>query len=249
MNFELSMAIVMLISAALALVHAFGTRTTGEALLLFVPAALFGYCFPYVDVNIFGHYGFDGELTIFTLPFHLGLSWWAFYYLAFCLAEYFLGRDAEPVALAVVTALLFGLLEYQWDLTLLGVGLMELYVPSFGSYPYDFHVGVPMFHALLGFNWVFAFFALRGSRQPALVIPIVLASLVIIPLGCMACLPFIEPVITSLSPHMNRYFQHSVDVFHFSSSFAPVALVAALWFRFLGRRFGGAGHRDGRLGF
>ncbi len=249
MDFETSMAVVMLISAALAALHCFGTRPLSETLLLFLPATLFGYCFPFVDVNIFGHYGFDGELTIFTLPFHLGLSWWAFYYLALTLAERWLGRGAEPVALACVTAVLFGALEYQWDLTLLGEGLMELYVPSFASYPYDFHVGVPMFHALLAFNWVFAFHALRGSRSLPLAIVLAWLSIVIFPLGCMACLPAIEPVITGLSPHVSPYWQHSIDVFHFASSFAPVAFFAALWFRFLGRKLGGAGFRDGRVGF
>ena len=248
MNFEVSMAIVMVISGVLAIVHAFGTRPRGEAAYLLVTATGFGYIFPFVDVNLFGHYGFDGELTVFTLPFHLGFSWWAFYYLALTLAERVLGRDYEPIGLAALTAVLFGLLEYQWDLTLLAVGLMELYVPSFAKYPYDFHAGVPMFHALLGFIWVLGFHALRGSRNPALAILLGLATLVVFPLSVMASVPLTEPMITFVSPMLSTYWQHTADIVHFSTSFVPIAAVAALWIRFLGRKLGGAGSREGRVG-
>ncbi len=248
MSFELSMAVVMVISAALAVVHAFGTRPRGEALHLLITAVGFGYIFPFVDVNIFGHYGFDGEWTLLGLPFHLGFSWWAFYYLALCVAERVLGRGHEPIGLAVVAGVIFGLLEYQWDLTLLGAGLMELYVPSFAPYPYDFHLGVPMFHAMLGFLWIVGFHALRDSRKPALAIALGLAVLVGVPLFAMACLPLTEPLITTVSPHLSRYWQHTADVYHFASSFAPLGAGGAVILSVLGRKLGGAGSRDGRVG-
>ena len=238
MTFEITMAVVMLISAGLAAWHAFATRPSHEAALLLITAAGFGYCFPFVDVNIFGHYSFDGQLTVFTLPFHLGLSWWAFYYLALVLAERLMGADAHgrPIRLAIVTGLLFGLLEYQWDLTLLAVDLMALHVPSFAPYPYDFHPGVPMFHALLGFSWVMAFVCLRRASNRPLAIAVALVSLVVIPLSVMACVPLTEPMITGLAPKLSRPLQHTADVLHFSTTFAAVAAVAALWFRFCGRR-------------
>jgi len=236
MTFEITMAVVMLVSAGLAVWHAFATRPQHEALLLLIPAAGFGYCFPFVDVNIFGHYSFDGELTVFTLPFHLGLSWMAFYYLALVLAERLLGQGAGPIKLSIVAGLLFGLLEYQWDLTLLAVDLMALHVPSFAPYPYDFHPGVPMFHALLGFSWVMAFACLRRAANQPLAILLSLVSLVVIPLSVMACVPLTEPMITGLAPKLSRPTQHVADVVHFSTTFAAVAAIAGLWFRFLGRR-------------
>jgi len=248
MSFEFSMAVVMIISAALATVHAFGTRTRGEALYLLITAVGFGYIFPFVDVNIFGHYGFDGTYTLLGLPFHLGFSWWAFYYLALCMGERILGRGYEPIGLAVLAGVIFGLLEYQWDLTLLGAGLMELYVPSFGSYPYDFHLGVPMFHAMLGFLWIVGFHALRGSKNPPLAIALGLAVLVGVPLFAMACLPLTTPMITTVSPHLSLYWQHTADVYHFASSFVPLAAMGAVILRLLGRKLGGAGSREGRVG-
>ncbi len=249
MSFEASMAVVMVISAALAAVHAFGTRAPDEALHLLITAAGFGYIFPYIDVNIFGHYGFDGEWTVLGLPFHLGFSWWAFYYLALCMAERVLGRGYEPIGLAALTGVIFGLLEYQWDLTLLGAGLMELHVPSFAPYPYDFHVGVPMFHAMLAFIWVAGFHALRRTGKPALAIGLGLAVLVGVPLFAMACLPLTTPMIEGVRPHLSLYWQHSADVWHFASSFAPLAALGAIIVSWLGRKLGGAAHRDGRVGF
>ena len=248
MSFELSMAIVMVPSAILAIVHAFATRPRSEAIFLLLTAAGFGYLFPYVDVNIFGHYGFPGELTIFTLPFHLGFSWWAFYYLAFTIGERVLGRGAEPIGLAVLTGALFGLLEYQWDLTLLSTGLMELFVPSFAPYPYGFHPGAPFLHAFLGYNWVLAFHALKNSRTPSLAILLALLSIVVFPLSIMGCVPLTEPMIEGLSPYLPRYWQHTADMLHFSSTFAGVGLVFTLWMRWLGRRLGGQASRDGRVG-
>ena len=240
MTFEITMSVAMLISAALAAWHAFATRPKNEALLLLIPAAGFGYLFPFVDVNIFGHYGFDGQLTVFTLPFHLGLSWMAFYYLALVLAERLLGAGVGPIKLAIVTGLLFGMLEYQWDLTLLAVDLMVLHVPSFAPYPYDFHPGVPMFHALLGFNWVMAFVCLRGARNQPLAIVVALVSMVVIPLSVMACVPLTEPMITELAPKLGRPMQHVADAVHFSTTYAGVAAIAGLWFRFIGKRMSDA---------
>ena len=164
------------------------------------------------------------------------------------MAERVLGRGHEPIGLAVVAGVIFGLLEYQWDLTLLGAGLMELYVPSFAPYPYDFHLGVPMFHAMLGFLWIVGFHALRDSRKPALAIALGLAVLVGVPLFAMACLPLTEPLITTVSPHLSRYWQHTADVYHFASSFAPLGAGGAVILSVLGRKLGGAGSRDGRVG-
>lgn len=245
MSFEISMAVVMVISAALAMIHAFTTRQRRHALFLLLTAVGFGYCFPFVDVNVFGHYGFDGHLTVFTLPFHLGFSWWAFYYLGLCLGERVLGRDAHPVKLAVVAGLFFGLLEYQWDLTLLGVGLMQLHVPSFRAWEFGFHPGVPMFHAMLGFMWVIGFHALRDSRRPVLAVVLAWASLVIIPLGVMASVALTIPMFDALGPRMSPFWQGVADVFHFATSFGPIGALAGLWYRWLGRRLGGAWSRLG----
>jgi hypothetical protein len=238
MSLELSLALVMPGMAALAALHAFATRPRREAALFVGLAVGFGYLFPLLVVNGLSRYTFHGELTVLHLPVHLGLTWFAFYYLAFCLAEHLLGPTASPRALALVAGLLFGLLEVQWDLTLLRAGTMEFFIPSFFAYPWNFHVGVPMFHALLGFDLIYAFLRLRGSGRPLLAWVLGLLSIVLIPASVMAMVPLMEPVFAAVSPRVGPAAAIALDLAHFSSTFVGVGLVAALWLRFLARRLG-----------
>lgn len=241
MTFETTMAGVLPVAAGLSLLHAFASRSRWDALFLSVTAVVFGYAFPYVDVNVFHHYGFTGDLTVAGLPFHLGFTWFSFYYLALVTAERALGGAASTARLALLTGALFGILEVQWDLTLAEAGMIHFAVPSFATWPHGLHPGIPMFHAYLAVNWVLAWRLLGRARSPALGLGVACACLVAFPLSVMAGVPFTGPVIEALSPRLSPGWQVFADFFHFSTTFIPVGLVAAWVFRALGRRLAPGG--------
>lgn len=238
MILEITLAVTMVAMAALSAWHAWVTRGPRDTAWLFLLGAGFGYTFPAVEVNLVGGYTFHGALTVLNLPFHLGLTWFAFYYLSLCLAERLLGAGAPRLRLALATALLFGLLEVQWDLVLLKSGMMEFFIPSFYPWPFHFHPGVPMFHALLGFNWFWAWRVMRGSPRTGAAMATAFTWNVLNPLSVMVCVPLITPMFGAVSPHVGPATEIVLDVLHFGSTFLGVGLVSGLALVWLGRRLG-----------
>lgn len=239
MTFEILMALSHLLMAGLALFHSLKTRSRGEAWMLLGVGLVFGYVFPPIDINVFHHYTFHGQLTVLNIPFYLGFAWYAFYYLAFSLAEFLLGRDARRLWLALLAALIFGGLEAQWDPTLLEVGAMEMFLPSFATWRWQFHCGVPMFHAYLGFVWVYGFFVLRETGRPLAAALVVLAVILGITLSMMAMVPLMEPIFDYFSPKYGRGVLVAMDAFHFSTTFAASGAFAAWVIRRVARALSG----------
>ncbi len=227
MIFELLMALSVMTMAALALAHSLATRPRGEALMLLAMGLGFGYVFPLVDINIFNHYTFHGRLTLLNIPFYLGFAWYAFYYLALSLAEWLLDAKAGRLKVALLAAGIFGLLEAQWDYTLLEMGAMQMFLPSFATWPHRFHCGVPMFHAYLGFVWVYGYLVLRGGRRYVLSTLTVLAVLLGLSLGMMAMVPMMEPFFKDFAARYTQPTLITLDAVHFSTTFAPAGALAA----------------------
>ena len=243
MKLELLLAATMLVSAVLGVAHSLATRGRRDTIWLVVTGVGFGYLFPFTDINLFGHYTFHGKLTVFNFPLHLGFSWFALYYMSFCLSEYLLGRQARRWLVALLAGLIFGLLEAQWDPTLLHLGIMELFLPSFATYPWRFNPGIPFCHAYLGFAWVYAWYVFRDRRRFGLLLAIALATLVLWPLGAMVWVPVLEPIYDHVRPQLGQPVLVLLDVAHLSVSFIVSGLLAAWWMRLLARWFGG-GPRD-----
>ncbi len=238
MTFEIWMAASMVAMAALALVHSLATRSRADALVLLATGVGFGYVFPLIDINVFEHYTFHGRLTVLSIPFYLGLAWYALYYLALSLAELALGREAGRLRLALLAAAIFGLLEAQWDPTLLEVGAMEMFLPSFATWRWQFHCGVPMFHAYLGFVWVYGFFVLRETGRPLAAALVVLAVILGITLSMMAMVPLMEPIFDWGRARFGQPVLVTFDALHFSSTFATAGVFAAWVLRRAGRWLG-----------
>jgi hypothetical protein len=236
MTFEILMALSTLAMAGLSVVHSFSTRPRGEAWMLLCVGLGFGYTFPPIDINVFHHYTFHGELTLMNIPFYLGFAWYGFYYVALSLAEHLLGREAGRLRIALLGALLFGLLEAQWDPTLLEVGAMEMFLPSFATWPYKFHCGVPMFHAFLGFTYIYGFLVLRGARRYVASILVILAVILVLSLGMMSMVPQMEPVFAYFQPLCSQPVLVVLDAVHFSTTFVLAGLLAAWLLRIAGRR-------------
>jgi hypothetical protein len=238
-NLEVSLAIVTFILAVLSLYHAFKTRTASEAWFLLVMGVGFGYIFPLVDINVMGLYTFHGRLTLFNIPFHLGLGWFGLYYIALCTAELLLGENAyrRRVRLALTCGLIFGLMEAQWDPTLLALGLMKFDFPSFARYPLNFNPGFPMGHAYFGFSYAYLFGLLGKKREVGIGTYLVaLGSMVAFPLGMMACVPVFRPVYRHVGQMLDPWMRVILDIIHFSTSFLGLGLVFALWIRFFARK-------------
>lgn len=235
LSFELGMAASMLAMAALSLVHSLATRSPRDTAMLLVMGAGFGYIFPYIDINLFEQYTFEGRLTVANLPFHLGIAWYALYYMSFCLAERLAGRGAGRARVAIITGVIFGLLEAQWDPTLLAVGAMKLFLPSFYNYPHNFHPGVPMFHGYLGFMFAYGFYVLRHGPRPALSVITGLLMMVLPALLMMSVVPLVEPIFAYCKPRLSAPVLITLDLLHFSTAFGPAALINAWILRKLGR--------------
>lgn len=239
MIFELCLMSTVLVMAGMAFAHSWATRGRGDAILLLVLGAGFGYLFPVIDINLFEQYTFHGHLTVFNLPLHLGLAWYGLYVMSLALAEQVVGRDASRVRIAVLAGFIFGVLEAQWDPTLLHLGVMEVFLPSFAKWPLGFNPGLPMCHVYFGFAFVWAYLVLRGSPRPVLAAAAGLATLVIWPLGVMAMTPLVEPIYAWVGERLPQGPLMVLDTIHFATTFAPTALLAGLWLRWLGRRLGG----------
>jgi len=234
-TFEVLMAATMLVMAGLSLAHSLATRTRGEALMLLAVGVGFGYVFPPLDINVFGHYTFHGQLTVMNIPFYLGFAWYGFYYLALVLAERLVGRDASRVRLAVLGALIFGALEAQWDPTLLEVGAMEMFLPAFADWPWQFHCGVPMFHAFLGFVYIYGYRVMRETGRPVLGTLAILATMLGLGLGMMSMIPQMVPVFEAGQARFDQSVLVILDALHFSTTFAPAGVLAAWLVRVIGR--------------
>ncbi len=240
MTFEILMALSHLLMAGLALFHSLKTRSRGEAWMLLGVGLVFGYVFPPIDINVFHHYTFHGQLTVLNIPFYLGFAWYAFYYLAFSLAEFLLGRDARRLWLALLAALIFGGLEAQWDPTLLEVGAMEMFLPSFGDWPWKFHCGVPMFHAFLCFLYVYGFLVFREAGRMLAGTLVTLAVILGFSLFMMSMVPFTIPMFEEFHGKYDQGVLKALDALHFSTTFAPMGALAAWVLRIAGRRLGKA---------
>ncbi len=234
--FEIGMAVAMLAMVALSLWHSMATRSRRDTVMLLVLGAGFGYVFPFVDINLFGHYTFEGALTVMNLPFHLGLAWYALYYMSLCLAERIAGPGAGRMKIALLTGFIFGALEAQWDPTLLSVGVMKLFLPSFHKYPYNFHPGVPMFHAYLGFTYAYGFCVLRRAPNAAAGTVAGLVMMFGPALLMMSVVPFMEPVFQWGATRFSSRTLIILDVVHFSTAFAPGALINGWILRVIGRK-------------
>ena len=66
--FEIGMAVSMLAMMVLGLWHSLATRRLRDTAMLFVLGAGFGYVFPFIDVNLFGQYTFEGSSPWRTCP-------------------------------------------------------------------------------------------------------------------------------------------------------------------------------------
>ena len=237
--FEIGMAVSMLTMVVLSLWHSLATRSFRDTIMLFVYGAGFGYIFPFVDINVFGQYTFEGELTVANLPFHLGLAWYALYYMSFSLAEQIAGRGAGRMKVAVLTGFIFGALEAQWDPTLLSVGVMKLFLPSFHEYPHNFHPGVPMFHAYLGFMYAYGYFILRRCPNQLVATAAGLLMMILPALLMMAVVPLVEPIFQwARAAGFSSGALITFDVLHFSTAFGPAALINGWILRIIGRRLG-----------
>jgi len=236
MTFEVLMALSVLAMTGLSLAHSFSTRPRGEAWMLLGVGLGFGYVFPPIDINVFHHYTFHGALTVMNIPFYLGFAWYGFYYLALSLAEHLLGREAGRLRIALLGALIFGLLEAQWDPTLIAVGAMEMFLPSFATWPHRFHCGVPMFHAFLGFTYIYGFLVLRGTRRYAAGTLVILGVILGLSLAMMSMVPQMIPVFEYFQPLCSQPVLVVLDAVHFSSTFVLAGLLAAWLLRIAGRR-------------
>ena len=236
--FEIAMAVSMIAMVVLGLWHSVATRSRRDTVMLLVFGAGFGYVFPFVDINLFGQYTFEGKLTIANLPFHLGMAWYGLYYMSFCLAERIAGPGAGRVKVAVLTAFIFGALEAQWDPTLLSVGVMKLFLPSFHKYPYNFHPGVPMFHAYLGFMYAYGFYVLRRCPNAVAATVAGLLMMILPALLMMAVVPLVEPIFQWAATRFSSNMLITFDVLHFSTAFGPAALINGWILRIIGRRLG-----------
>ncbi len=248
MIFEILLLVTVLLMAAVALTHSLRTRSRSDTLMLLVAGVGFGYLFPAIDIHLFGHYTFHGRLTVFDFPVHLGLAWYGLYYLALSLAERLLGRDARPGWLALVAGLIFGLLEAQWDPVLLERGVMELFLPSCGRYPFAFNPGVPMCHALFGFGYAYGYLKLRRaspepvapgawtSRRHLLATAVLLGTLVVWPLGLMASVPMMAPLYAQARLSLSQPALVAIDVAHFVPSFLLSGFLESLFVRVVASR-------------
>jgi len=239
--FEVSLALAMVLLAAVGLAHSLATRTRAQTAMLLVCGVGFGFLFPSIDINVFGHYTFHGRLTVMSFPFHLGFAWYGLYYMALALAEWVLGDDAPPYKLALLAGAVFGLLEAQWDPTLLALGAMELFLPSFAEWPLGFNVGVPMCHGLFGFGFAYGFLKLRHAPRPALCTAVLLATLVLWPMGMMATVPLLEPLYSWVGERVSQPVAFALDTVHFATSFGPAIALEGLWLRWLAKRLTGGG--------
>jgi hypothetical protein len=236
MTIEILLLTTMVISAVLAAVHSLAVRGRRDTLWLVVTGVTFGYLFPFIDINLFGHYTFHGQLTVLNFPLHLGFSWFALYYMAFCLGEYLVGHLEKRWLVALVSGLIFGLLEAQWDPTLLHLGIMELFLPTFGDYPWNFNPGVPFCHAYFGFAWVYAYLVFRDTPRFRLALLLGTATLVVWPLGAMVWVPVLEPIYLAGKASFGPGVLVTLDVVHLGISFIVTGIVGAWFLRFLAGR-------------
>lgn len=239
MIFEVLLLVVVLVMAILAFVHSYVFRGRREALMLLIFGVGFGYLFPFIDINLFKQYIFHGRITVFNFPLHLGLAWYGLYYLGLCLGEYIVGAQRSAVWKSITAGLIFGLLEAQWDPTLLALGIMELFLPSFASYPFNFNPGLPMCHAYFGFAFTYAYYQLRESRHFPAASAIGLATLIVFPLSLMASVPMFEPIYRSVGERLDQWLLVIVDSVYFSSTFIIQGFIVAWWLRFVRRRLDG----------
>ena len=236
LGFEIALAACMVAMAGLALWHSIVVRGRRDAATLLFAGVGFGYLFPTIDINLFEQYIFHGQLTFLNLPIHLGLAWYALYYMALCLAERIMGPRATPLRVAVCAGLVFGLLEAQWDPVLLDRGMMELFLPTFASYPLGFNPGIPMCHGLFGFAYAYGYFRLRHCRPAWRMRVILLATLVIYPLGMMASVPLLEPVYAWGGERFGFWTLVGLDVGHLGTAFLVAGFVEVWWFALLANR-------------
>lgn len=240
MILEIFLALSVVSMAVLALIHSLATRTKEETVMLLITGVCFGYIFPVMDINILHQYIFHGKLAFLNIPFYLGLAWYAYYYVSFCLAEFFLGPKAARWKIALLTGLIFGLLEAQWDYTLIHLNIMEVFLPSFAKYHLNFNPGYPIGHVYFGFAWSYAFLALRTCPRHLLASLLSLIILVLWPFGLMVISPLFHPVYKYASERLDQWVLVILDVVQFIFTFGMHCFLAALGFRWLGRKLGAA---------
>ncbi len=239
MLFEVTLLLTVALMAGLCFWHSWRARGPRQSWMLLTCGVGFGYIFPFIDINLFEQYVFHGRITVFNFPLHLGFAWYGLYYMSLSLAERVAGSGAERWKTAALAGCIFGLLEAQWDPVLLQRGVMELFLPSFAEWPLGFNPGVPMCHAMFGFCWCYGFLLLRAAPRVGLATGVLLAFLVIWPLGIMAGVPFMEPIYAwpaeqgwSLGQRM------ALDSVHFFTIFLPSSFVAAFALRRIARWLG-----------
>lgn len=241
MMLELSVAAVSCALAVLGAVHAFKTRPARAAWLLLASAVCFGYLLPLVEINLMGLYRFDGKLTVLNIPVHLGVAWFGLYYLALTLAETILGgADAagkHPLLLPLLCGLILGVLEIQWDPTLLAAGLMRFDVPGFASYRWNFSPGFPITHAYFGFAYAFLYVHWRDARAPVCLVSLLGGfSLAVFPLAGMQVVPLMTPVYQAAGELLDRPALIMLDVILCAVGFSGLAAGFGLWVKFARRR-------------